>query len=73
MLQKIVNLLQGNSVKEFYKCSRCSGKGRYKEYHSEVVGFSGCESWETNVKCEKCNGTGKLDWVEKVVGKRGDV
>ena len=36
-------------------CNECSGLGRK----------SG-----TNSICEKCDGDGKLDWVENIVGKR---
>ena len=38
-------------------CTNCDGTGR-------VV---------SGDRCQKCLGTGKLDWVEKVVGKKRDL
>jgi len=71
MLQRIVywlcDVFIGDSESD---CPRCKGKGRYTEYFYDIVGFSGCVSWKEKVFCKKCNGTGKLDWVEKVVGKK---
>jgi len=50
--------------KEYYKkvilsegeeyCEYCNGTGSYKDYDN----------------CPKCLGTGKFDWIEKVIGKK---
>jgi len=38
----------------YYKCSKCNGEGKLSD----------------KVYCEKCLGTGIVDWVEQVTGKR---
>jgi hypothetical protein len=40
-----------------YSCNLCDGKGRVPVPQNDVT-------------CPKCKGTGKLDWVENVVGKK---
>jgi hypothetical protein len=43
---------------DVYKCDACNGKGIVKS--KTLIGYE---------NCTKCQGTGKLDWVERVVGK----
>lgn len=40
-----------------YRCSACNGRGYSVEGRTYPV-------------CKKCQGTGKLDWLERVVGKK---
>jgi len=71
MLERIIFWLCDVLIGEpKYNCPRCKGKGRYTKHDFDIVGFSGYISWKAEVFCEKCNGTGHLDWVEKVVGKK---
>lgn len=44
------------------KCKKCGGKG--------LVAVNDLPK-PLECMCPKCFGTGKLDWVEVVVGKRG--
>lgn len=39
-------------------CSKCKGKGRVPIRDNIML------------RCNLCNGDGKIDWVEKVTGKR---
>lgn len=51
------------------KCRSCDGKG-YDELKVRLDGgFLGLLPM-SNYVCEKCKGTGELDWVEEIVGKR---
>jgi DnaJ-class molecular chaperone len=54
----------------FTRCKDCKGYG-YKRFHI---------SWSTNMysiikpvertfKCETCNGTGRLTWIDKMIGR----
>ena len=55
-LKRFIELKDGE---EF--CKKCHGKGsvfRYRPYRKKIA-----------LTCNICLGTGKLDWVEKVVGK----
>lgn len=56
--QKNVTLEEGE-----YFCRKCSGSGVVPRSNAsnKVVG---------NLICDKCLGEGKLDWIEKAVGKR---
>jgi len=47
------------------KCDKCNGSGIYvKEFEYRVPGE------KIMTACDKCCGTGKLDWIEVVVGKK---
>jgi len=48
------------------KCSKCNGTCFiYAKDHSKGIRhFAG-----QKIKCDKCYGTGKLDWIENIVGK----
>ncbi len=52
------------------KCDKCNGVGWYEE--TTNVTFNK-HLWhiDQNIICDKCRGTGKLDWIERIVGKRG--
>lgn len=56
--------LQRITLKEGeYFCKKCDGSG--------VIGRSNSTNKRVgNLICDKCLGEGKLDWVEKAVGKR---
>ena len=43
---------------DYIICDKCDGVG---EYHHE--------KWKFKVTCDKCWGDGKLDWIEKIMGK----
>jgi DnaJ-class molecular chaperone len=42
-----------------YFCPKCNGKGIIQLKNKKI-----------NLECSKCYGYGKLDWVEKAMGKR---
>ena len=44
------------------KCKKCKGKG--------LVKVNALKN-KLECMCPKCFGTGKLDWIEVVIGKRG--
>jgi DnaJ-class molecular chaperone len=46
-------------------CRECGGTGN-SNYNKPDDEFD----FVFNIKCPKCNGIGKLDWVENVVGKK---
>lgn len=50
-----LELVEGESI-----CNECNGVGYYK-YHEEAQEYR----W-----CEKCKGTGKLTWIEEILGKQ---
>lgn len=47
-------------------CHKCSGCGRIYKGRNKI--FFGSKT-KTTLCCDLCLGDGKLDWVEKVVGK----
>ncbi len=51
------------------KCDKCKGKGKIpaKDHPRVYISTEG-----SLFECPKCFGTGKLDWVENIVGKRKD-
>ena len=51
-----------SELKEYEeRCPRCGGTGiEIKEVYHTKLDFG----------CIKCNGTGKIDWLEKMFGKR---
>ena len=40
-------------------CPKCKG-----------MGFVNAKKYNKIESCEKCHGTGKLDWIENLVGKK---
>lgn len=53
-------------------CDKCKGRKVQKDFVVLWIpghGFVGGVSY----KCVKCHGTGELDWIEKIVGKRGKI
>lgn len=59
-LNKFKNILISLKKGEEF-CPKCDGKGRIKTNRFNQEG--------KYLKCSKCNGDGKIDWVEKAVGK----
>lgn len=47
------------------KCDMCNGEGRA----GWTIPIQHIRSYP--IICGKCRGTGKLDWIENIVGKRG--
>ena len=43
-------------------CSKCDGSGRVRnrKYGLPII----------TLKCDKCLGDGKIDWIEEVIGKK---
>jgi len=70
MLQRIVDWICDKFFGSEYKCPKCSGKGRYDKWDVDITGFTNSVSWRSVVLCEICKGRGRIDWIEKVVGKR---
>lgn len=46
-------------------CPKCNGNTLNNDPYYDSKDY---ETWY----CDKCNGTGKLDWVENIVGKKPD-
>ena len=44
-------------------CNRCNGSGKYPSSNNSSTCID-------SYKCFKCHGTGKLDWIENIVGKK---
>jgi len=42
-------------------CPKCNGKGRVKKNNLPL---------SITLECDKCLGSGKLDWIEKATGKK---
>lgn len=51
---------------EYIECNECNGTGRLPDQIHGNVTF-------TNCICKKCQGVGKLDWIENVVGKKRNI
>ena len=49
------------------KCDLCKGK---KKILSRDNPHSYIYVGDSKITCSKCNGTGKLDFIEKIVGKK---
>lgn len=54
----------------FYRCDSCDGSG-WEHHENEPVRLNkyGFPIIPANFKCKKCNGTGKLSWLEILFGK----
>jgi len=39
----------------------------------ECKGFGVVKAWMRTITCLRCFGTKKLDWIEMIVGKEGDL
>jgi len=50
------------------KCPYCKGTGEIEDDDPTYIPEEGLII-ESTFPCQKCGGTGKLDWIEKVVGK----
>jgi len=50
-----------------YKCFECNGSGLVGKYTSKNDFFDKCL-----VKCSKCNGAGKLDWINNIITSQKD-
>ena len=61
-LKKIIKLQEGEKF-----CPKCDGKGRVPRCEKAMARFS-----ETYIflECDKCLGEGKIDWIERIVGKQ---
>ena len=45
-------------------CPKCKGKGLVRIKNATSIGA------KFSLKCDKCLGDGKIDWIEKVTGKK---
>jgi DnaJ-class molecular chaperone len=63
-LKKVITLSDGE---EF--CPVCDGKGKIQSHRKEKP-YVKSHTYIYNLQCHKCLGAGKLDWVEKVTGKK---
>ena len=45
-------------------CDKCGGVG------SVIVKYNYYKHNHTRAKCPKCKGTGKLDWIERIIGRK---
>lgn len=55
-------------------CDKCKGSGDWCGLHNIILNPQDCKlSLECSESCicPKCRGTGKLDFIEKIVGKKG--
>ncbi len=68
-------------MSEFYPCKECNGKGKIhsdelnkklKLYDSMFKNQPLGEYEEGWYDCSHCGGTGKIDWIEHMVGRRKD-
>jgi len=48
-------------MSEFIKCEKCDGKGIVKLWNSGSIGY-----------CFWCAGTGELNWIDRIFGKKWD-
>ena len=49
-----------------YICDKCGGTGRVNNFNP----YHPYYSHRRKVFCPMCQGTGKLDWIENIVGKK---
>ena len=49
--------------KEEVVCPECHGTGNRAKWDQ-------IPDYKCYLKCDKCDGTGKMDWIEAVVGKK---
>ena len=47
-------------------CPDCKGSGNQAKWDT-------IPDYRVTLECETCNGTGKLDWIEAVVGKKKEL
>ena len=59
---------------EYYKCKDCGGSGKVERrevcYKRMLPGGGFKYNPFQSSKCFSCNGTGKLDWIENVIGRK---
>ena len=44
-------------------CSKCNGSGNQAKWDQ-------IPDYKCYLECDKCHGSGKLDWIENIVGKK---
>ena len=59
MLQKYIITKDGEEL-----CSKCNGKGQIPLINTET------NTVRYYLRCDRCGGYGKLDWIEKIVGHK---
>ena len=52
-----------------YICKHCNGKG-VLEKRIELEEIDNGRIWMTTKMCIRCHGTGELDWIENITGKK---
>jgi DnaJ-class molecular chaperone len=53
-------------------CAKCKGFGGEFVLKEMVIECDKCRELEDKKGCDKCKGTGYLDWLENIIGKRKD-
>jgi len=72
MLQRIIWWLCDHLIGKdggIEDCPICHGKGFYNKRKVDPLGFSRSMTQTTRELCERCKGTGQIDWIEKVTGR----
>ena len=60
-----------NKNGEFVRCPQCEGRGSHlkktavRKLHSNQIVYQ-----MKSYCCEKCNGRGKINWVDRILGKK---
>ncbi len=57
-------LIEASSGNE-YDCATCKGTGLSNWYKSDT----GNITWDGVSYCDDCEGVGKLDWLDKIMGR----
>jgi excinuclease UvrABC ATPase subunit len=52
---------------ELFPCNKCNGEGKFLVPGKQIDEHTYMAVYKI---CEKCHGTGELDWIEEIRGKR---
>jgi hypothetical protein len=56
-----------------YICKKCKGKKFIYKTYKFHMNNEPIQTGGRKVSCKECNGTGKIDWVQNIVGKRDEM
>lgn len=60
-------------TEDIYICDECNGKGTRDSRNDQIV-YKTIEKWivvePPRTTCNKCHGSGKLNWIERIFGKQ---
>jgi DnaJ-class molecular chaperone len=51
----------------FTRCKECKGYGYKKNTYPAWSTSSSYKTFTQNDKCKTCNGTGRLDWITRII------